>query len=1103
MKKKGFTLVEMLAVVAILGIIVLIATPIITKVMENSKMNAFKASVNTLLRTISNDLTGLEGPSEKTYLVNQGKITPDIEYEGEINGNGFISIDYEGKTFVQIYDGVHCIYKTKPQKELHAGKMTQEECNQALIVNNALTLKKGAVTTDSITVLTEFNSNKIVKEYYFAILTNNSDEPVWISNNDKSQNYYTFSNLTSRAYTIRAKAITTDDQEYEASLLVPALVDITANITITPTTWSTNKTISIDFGVMNSHYTYRYRLGDSPFVRITTSTLEIPVTENNTNFIIEVLGDNQTTVYARSYYINTIDKQIPSITAKNSNVTAGFNESINLPGNFFSVGEFGESGGTTICRINGNIYNSTKNLAVGTYTLQCSAQANNGALPVSATTTLNVINLTSSYAVSNSKTYQEFTASATGYYQIEAWGGQGGNSKSNADGSGTVVQGGKGAYTKGQIFLNKGEKLYIYVGEKGNNGIYGQRATGGYNGGALGGSALQGGAGGGGATDIRYFASTPATADLVWNSANGLNARIMVAAGGGGAANGTNAAQGGDGGTLWGENGILNLNSASHTLAGGGRQNVAGTAASNGAVGAFGIGGASHASYGGGGGGGYYGGGGGGYNASSDSSGAGGSSFISGYAGVNSITSARAHTLQTVHFTGKHFKNSTMTAGINQGNGKVKISYISSGEPAKINENLVDVKYVMDCTNGRTSYNTNIWVEIQAIYNGANVAKGRPVLGTSQQVNTSYPYSRIVDGDITYSNYAYSLYNGAQCAVIDLGDNYDLEEIAVWHYYQDFAPVKDNYTYVSKDMTNWKLVLKNDSNDTASGNRVSAYSANEVKINANYTWNIAYTGNYQALLIPTTGYYQVELWGAKGGNSGNAYGAYTKGTLYMQSGEYYYLYIGGAGSSGAHTNSGGGWNGGGNAGTAGSSRSGGGATDIRCFYDTVTGKCITNANDLAWNSALGLKSRIMVAGGGGSGENNVGGIGGALTGGPNNAGSYATQTSGSAFGYAPTPQRDASGAGGGYWGGILASADAAASGGGSSFISGHIGCVAIASSAVTTARADQNGVLCTNTSALNDITCSYHYSSKKFTETSMTGGTNTSHGKAQITFISE
>ena len=280
---------------------------------------------------------------------------------------------------------------------------------------------------------------------------------------------------------------------------------------------------------------------------------------------------------------------------------------------------------------------------------------------------------------------QEFTTPVKGSYKFELWGAQGGSSYPNTNGTGTLVAGGKGAYTSGIMTLDANEKVYIYVGEKGYNGSASNPATDTFNGGGSGGNAYQGGGSGGGATDIRLV-------NGYWNDTMGLRSRIMVAAGGAGASNYTNAAVGGYGGALTGGAGILNSGSASHTLATGGTQTAGGKgAANNGGAGIFGIGGNSEAGHGSGGGGGYYGGGGGGYINSGVSSGAGGSSFISGHNGCNAIDSTGKHTASPVHYSGKKFTSTSMIAGNasmpnprgsgnitgNTGNGYAKITLVS------------------------------------------------------------------------------------------------------------------------------------------------------------------------------------------------------------------------------------------------------------------------------------------------------------------------------------------------------------------------------------------------------------------------------------------
>ncbi|MDR1970228.1 MAG: prepilin-type N-terminal cleavage/methylation domain-containing protein [Candidatus Nomurabacteria bacterium] len=95
------------------------------------------------------------------------------------------------------------------------------------------------------------------------------------------------------------------------------------------------------------------------------------------------------------------------------------------------------------------------------------------------------------------------TVAEDGYYRLQVWGAQGATNSGN-----------KGGYTRGEIDLKKGDRLYVNVGCQAPS----TSAEGGWNGG---GSGSGDNTGGGGATDVRV-------------NTNSLYARVIVAGGGGG-----------------------------------------------------------------------------------------------------------------------------------------------------------------------------------------------------------------------------------------------------------------------------------------------------------------------------------------------------------------------------------------------------------------------------------------------------------------------------------------------------------------------------------------------------------------------------------------
>ncbi len=465
--------------------------------------------------------------------------------------------------------------------------------------------------------------------------------------------------------------------------------------------------------------------------------------------------------------------------------------------------------------------------------------------PSLGTNTYAVLTSSSNIEYAYNGSYNQFIAPKTGYYNIEAWGAQGGNSTYGD----LTKAGGLGGYTNGKIFLNAGEILYIYIGEN----YAGAKDALSFNGGGRGTLAVRSGttastnSNGGGATDIRYFdtTTTPTSAQLEWNSELGLNSRIMVAGGGGGANISDGNAypnNGGIAGGLYGGSGnVTQLGSTILTPSGGGTQTSGGVIADGtGYNGSFGIGGyyptfTSEWMYIAGGGGGYYGGASGNVSSSVVGSAAGGSSYISGYAGVNAITSSTSTVASgsTIHYSDKYFIDGKMTSGVNTGNGKAKITYVGTTSPTRVNTSLNNVRYIKDCVNYNTANNYNMWVEFQAIYNGENKALGKTgtVYNSDNSIVSSFGTNRGVsyatDGDIfnttTTSGYTLPAAANNQCLVIDLGATYNLDEIAVWHYWADGRTYYDNVTSVSSDNSTWTTVINEAIPETSEGKRVNAY----------------------------------------------------------------------------------------------------------------------------------------------------------------------------------------------------------------------------------------------------------------------------------------
>ena len=94
MKRNGFTLVELLTVIIILSLVLAIAYPKVSSLIENEKQRTFKLSVNSLINGAKNICANYQSElnaSEKTYTYIDNKFKCDTEILEMSNSGKFIS----------------------------------------------------------------------------------------------------------------------------------------------------------------------------------------------------------------------------------------------------------------------------------------------------------------------------------------------------------------------------------------------------------------------------------------------------------------------------------------------------------------------------------------------------------------------------------------------------------------------------------------------------------------------------------------------------------------------------------------------------------------------------------------------------------------------------------------------------------------------------------------------------------------------------------------------------------------------------------------------------------------------------------------------------
>lgn len=98
MKKKGFTLVELIAVIALLSIIMLLIVPNVANYLNSSKKTLFYDNVVNMFKSATTTFMYQDNPTNTTFSNNGVKLDVDVEseyvYTIKVNNYGeVISID--------------------------------------------------------------------------------------------------------------------------------------------------------------------------------------------------------------------------------------------------------------------------------------------------------------------------------------------------------------------------------------------------------------------------------------------------------------------------------------------------------------------------------------------------------------------------------------------------------------------------------------------------------------------------------------------------------------------------------------------------------------------------------------------------------------------------------------------------------------------------------------------------------------------------------------------------------------------------------------------------------------------------------------------------
>jgi len=399
-QKRAFTLLELLAVIVVLGIIIAIAVPISTKLIDNSKKMSFKNSVDNILRAVKQDQvsTGLSTFTE--YTIDKGVITPTLIYDGKLNGTGFAMVFEDGKTSTLVDEGTFCVYKLKEQKKT---KIADANCG----VGDEFTLAEGNKDMHNIQVLANFNC--VIGDFKFKKeLESNTNSGEWIKNKDTNKREITYKELTpGEDYYFYGKVINAKNQTLEANIMIETenVPEPTITIAEGQETWKSSKNIKIDFEKLEDDCTYEYRIN---YPNYTTKEIEegewetkrneevnLVIAKNNTVIDVRIKNGEGHIIREASETILKVDPTEPLMTRVSSAcyIKEGTSRDIleryfpdalkpydeELQGEYPLAGHFGPSGGSNECKVNGEVITNTEELPRGdNYKITCTSIAGTG-----------------------------------------------------------------------------------------------------------------------------------------------------------------------------------------------------------------------------------------------------------------------------------------------------------------------------------------------------------------------------------------------------------------------------------------------------------------------------------------------------------------------------------------------------------------------------------------------------------------------------------------------------------------------------------------------------------------------------------------------------
>ena len=335
MKKRGFTLVELLAIILLLAVIALITVPMIITLIRNTRKSVFKSNAEQVLSTAkmyySKNITDdgviiniSDNQVKQLQYINSGSSTnledlPNFHIKGKLPERGKITIANDGKIAFDLYSGEFCAYKTEEANTIYI--LEGDNCNR----NVKIPKIEGTVATkdkDKLVVVASgfYEENNVRTEAKIVRYGFKIDSKDWKYTTDS---FYVFNGLKAgSSHRIYISCTNEFGVTVEKDLGSKTVGSLDSTTISAPTGWAQSKTVTITYP--KGRYTYQYSLDEgntwlSDGITNGVKTLTYSDESDNGKYvmarILDKTGNVESAKVLKIAGIDTTPPNVPTISA--------------------------------------------------------------------------------------------------------------------------------------------------------------------------------------------------------------------------------------------------------------------------------------------------------------------------------------------------------------------------------------------------------------------------------------------------------------------------------------------------------------------------------------------------------------------------------------------------------------------------------------------------------------------------------------------------------------------------------------------------------------------------------------------------------------------